>query len=453
MQKQQRFSIEGMQCADCENIIEEAVLALPGIYNVKADFTSESLTFTYDSDIIPLTTICAAVKKAGYICHSYQPKRSEGLLKNLLIVAAIILIFFIVFQLKHFFPQDFSFNEIGEKANYGLLFLVGILTSFHCIGMCGGFVLGYTVAGTKSGKSSHLSHVFYGIGKIISYSVLGAFFGFVGAAFTITVTMKAIISGLAGLFLIIYGLSMTDAFAGLRRFHIRLPRSFVHRLFQQQRKTTSPFIIGLLNGLMIACGPLQAMYVLAAGTGSAIEGAKILAIFAVGTLPLMLLFGYSANFLTANLTRKFLKFSSVIIIILGTIMLNRGLLLSGSGYDFHSFSTKISQKIKVHFMTWQHDFVDAGAHIQNGYQVIYMEVEAKKYTPSEFTIRKNVPVKWIINVKELSQCNKQIVIPSLNKTIDLHLGLQMIEFTPTHNGVISWSCHMGMIPGTFIVSE
>ncbi len=453
MQKQQRFSIEGMQCADCENVIEEAVLSLSGVHNAKADFTTESLKIDYDPAIISLSAICSAIKKAGYVCHSYQPKSSTGFFKNLIILASIILVFFTAFQLKHFFTRDFSFNEIGEQANYGLLFLVGILTSFHCIGMCGGFVLGYTVAGSKSGKASHLSHFFYAFGKIISYSVFGAFFGFVGAAFTITVTMKSIISGLAGVFLIIYGLSMSDAFAGLRRFHIRLPRSFVHHLFQQQRKTSSPFIIGLLNGLMIACGPLQAMYVLAAGTGSATEGAKILAFFALGTLPLMLLFGYSANFLTANLTRKFLKLSAVIIIVLGAVMLNRGLLLSGSGYDFYSLSAKISQKIKAHFMTWQHDFVDAGAHIQNGYQVIYMEVEAKKYTPSEFTVRKNIPVKWIINVKALSECNRQIVIPSLNRTINLHPGLQIVEFIPTDDGVIGWSCHMGMIPGAFIVSE
>ncbi len=453
MKKHQHFSIEGMQCADCENVIENAVLSLPGVVNAKADFTSESLQVEYDSEIVQLATICAAVKKAGYICHSYQLKQAPGLIKNLLIFSAIIIGFFAIFQFKNFLTFDFSLSEIIEKANYGLLFLVGVLTSFHCIGMCGPFILSYTVAGAKNRKSLSLSHLFYGIGKIISYSGFGALFGFIGGAITITVTMKAIISSLAGLFLIMYGLSMMDAFAGLRRFHIRLPRIFVHRLMQQQRKTTSPFIIGLLNGLMIACGPLQAMYVLAAAMGDPIEAAKILAIFALGTLPLMLLFGYTANFITTNLARKFLMFSGIIILVLGTIMLNRGLLLSGNGYDFFSVSAKISQKIKAHFMTWQHDFVDVGAHVQHGYQVIYMEVEAKKYIPSEFTIRKNIPVKWIINVKELSECNKQIVIPSLNKKIDLHSGLQIIEFTLTYDGIISWSCHMGMIPGTFIVSE
>jgi sulfite exporter TauE/SafE/copper chaperone CopZ len=453
MKKNQRFSIEGMQCVDCENIIEEAALSLLGVQNAKADFTTESLELDFDPGIINLKTICAAINTAGYTCHSYVQKNSLGLLKHLALMILAIAFFNLLFQFKKTFAIDFSLDDISANASYGLLFLVGVLTSFHCIGMCGGFVLSYSVAAKNSEKSPHLSHISYGLGKIISYTGFGALFGLIGGAITITVMMKSIISGLAGLFLIMYGLSMMDAFAGLRRFHIRLPRFLVHRLFSQQRKSSSPLIIGLLNGLMIACGPLQAMYVLAAGTGSAVEGAKLLAVFAVGTLPLMLLLGYTANMVTANMTRTFLKISGIIILVLGVIMLNRGLLLSGTGNDFNSLSAIYSQKIKAKFMTWQHEFADVGAHIQAGYQVIYMEVEEKRYIPDDFTIRKNVPVKWIINVKQLPDCNKQIVIPSMNKTIDLHLGLQIIEFTPTDTGVISWSCQMGMIPGAFIVSE
>ena len=103
-------------------------------------------------------------------------------------------------------------------------------------------------------------------------------------------------------------------------------------------------------------------------------------------------------------------------------------------------------------MTWQHH-ADVGAHLQQGYQVIYMEVETNRYLPNHFTLRKDIPVKWIINVKTLSTCNKRIVIPSLNKTIDLKPGLQIVELTPTRSGVISWSCYMGMIPGTFVIED
>ena len=453
MTKNQRFLIEGMQCVDCENIIEEAILSLPGVQNANADFTTESLELGFDTDVTSLKTICAAIKTAGYICHSYLQKKRPGLLKPLALILLAMVVFTLLFQIKKTFAIDLDLEDISANANYGLLFLVGALTSFHCIGMCGGFVLSYSVSAEKSKKSLHLSHFLYGTGKTLSYTGFGALFGFIGGVITITVMMKSIISGVAGLFLMMYGLSMMDAFAGLRRFHIRLPRFFVHQLFIQQRNTSNPLIIGLLNGLMIACGPLQAMYVLAAGTGDPIEGAKLLAVFAVGTLPLMLLLGYTANMVTANMTRQFLKISGVLILVLGGIMLNRGLLLSGTGYDFSSLSAKTSQRIKAYFTTWQHDFADVGSHLQAGYQIIYMEVDANKYTPNDFTIRKDVPVKWILNIKQLSECNKHIVIPSLNKQFNLHPGLQIIEFTPTEDGVISWSCHMAMIPGLFIVSD
>jgi len=100
---------------------------------------------------------------------------------------------------------------------------------------------------------------------------------------------------------------------------------------KEYRKHSNPFIIGLLNGLMIICGPLQAMYVMAAGTGSWSGGAAILFFFGLGTLPLLLGFGFLTSLLSANLTPKLLKASGVIVIILGTVMLNRGLAVTGSG--------------------------------------------------------------------------------------------------------------------------
>lgn len=92
-----------------------------------------------------------------------------------------------------------------------------------------------------------------------------------------------------------------------------------------------PFVIGLLNGLMIACGPLQAMYVMAAGTGSAVEGAKMLFAFGIGTLPVLLSFGVLTTLISGALTHRLLTASGAILIILGAVMINRGLILTGTG--------------------------------------------------------------------------------------------------------------------------
>lgn len=86
-------------------------------------------------------------------------------------------------------------------------------------------------------------------------------------------------------------------------------------------------------------------------------------------------------------------------------------------------------------------------------QLISMEVLRNSFSPNKFTLRKDVPVKWTINAKELDDCNKSIVIPEYDLTIELHPGEQIIEFTPHESGVIPWSCWMGMIPGTFVIVD
>ncbi|MCL7422504.1 MAG: sulfite exporter TauE/SafE family protein [Methylobacter sp.] len=451
--KHYELPVTGMQCAECENHIVEAVAELPGIIKAQASFTDETLTLDLDDDIISLKTVCAAVKSAGYECSNRARHKPAGLGRRLFLIVIAIAGIILLLQLNKWVQLDLSLEDIEQTANYGLLFLVGVLTSFHCIGMCGGFVISYTVAGTNSGKPAYLNHLLYGLGKTLSYSGFGALFGLIGGALTFTLGMRSMVSAVAGMFLILYGLSMMDAFSGLRRLHLRLP-TFINRfLVHRRQRTSNPFIIGLLNGLMIACGPLQAMYIMAAGTGSALTGATLLAVFALGTLPVMLAFGYFAGMISSNATRRFMKISAIIILLLGAAMLNRSLLISGTGYDVNSLLSRASQALKAHFMTWQHDHADAGSHLQEGYQVIYMEAEAMAYKPDEFTLRYGVPVKWIINVKELSSCNKRIIIPALEMGIDLKPGLQVVEFTPQQVGAISWSCYMGMIPGTFIVKK
>jgi len=450
--KHYRLNLGDMQCADCETVIEEAVLALPGVLKAQADFTEERLELVIDTRVIALNTVCAAIKRAGYACEA-KPKqppetRSRGWWAWLGAAGIALLL-----ALDRHLEFDAALAQIDEHADYGLLFLIGMFTSFHCVGMCGGFVLGYTVAGSQQGRPSHRQHLLYGLGKLVSYTSFGGLFGWIGGGISFNDSLRSGVLIAAGVFLLVYGLGMLDFFHGLRRFQIRLPRSLAHALAKQRQHTSSPLAIGLLNGLMIACGPLQAMYILAAGTGSPAKGAAFLAVFALGTLPMMFAFGYLANLVTANTTRVFMKLSSLIIVALGLMMLDRGLLLAGGGWDARSLGAKAMLSIETQFAAWQRGLIAAGAPMQEGYQVIYTEVEAHTFTPAEHVLHNRVPVKWIINVKQLSACNRQIIVPALSLVIDLKPGLQLVEFTPQETGVIGWSCYMGMIAGTFMVKD
>jgi uncharacterized protein len=368
-----------------------------------------------------------------------------GMLKKITtIIFALSGIAFILW-LDSWFMDHADMPTLGrDNMSYGLLLLIGFLTSFHCVGMCGPLILGYTAKNTADSNRTHHPHLLYGIGKTLSYTSIGALFGAFGSIIAFTPATQGAIGVAAGLFLFLFGLHMLEVFPSLNRFQFKPPAFLMRFIGKEYRKHSNPFVIGLLNGLMIICGPLQAMYVMAAGTGSWLQGATTLFFFGLGTLPLLMGFGFLTSILSASLTPKLLKASGVIVMALGVIMLNRGMAVAGTGYDFNTIVARVSQKLSP-----------KGAEsvsCEFG-QTISMEVLKSSYSPSRFTIRKGIPLRWEIDVKELNECNKEIVIPQYDMKIELKKGKQTVEFTPKELGVIPWSCWMGMIPGTFIVVE
>lgn len=350
----------------------------------------------------------------------------------------------VILWLDSWFMNHSDMPSLSRDMGYGLLFVVGFLTSFHCVGMCGPLIVGYSAKSAAAGGKSHWAHLLYGMGKTLSYTAIGALFGAFGAVVAFTPYTQGAVGVAAGIFLILFGLHMLEFFPSLSHFHIKTPGFVMRFVGKEYRKHSNPFIIGLLNGLMIICGPLQAMYVMAAGTGSWSEGAAILFFFGIGTLPLLMGFGFLTSLLSVNLTPKLLKASGVIVMALGAIMLNRGLAVTGTGWDFNTTLARVSQ----HFAP-----VVAETDSSPAEQTIRMEVLRSGFSPNQFTLRKGIPVKWVIDGKELTACNNAIIVPKYDLEIKLKQGEQTVEFTPVETGVVPWSCWMGMIPGTFIIVD
>jgi sulfite exporter TauE/SafE/copper chaperone CopZ len=440
-----KFIAEGTTCDSCAEIIKRQALKVDGVASVKFDLESESGEVTFDPAKTDLDAILFKIEEKNYKCYLVKSTdKPAGSMAQTMgwVFAALGVVIIGYFVLG--FLDTVSMPQFSQNMGYGLLLLVGLLTGFHCIAMCGGFVVGYTTKNAQEGKKPGLSHLMYGSGKVISYTVIGAVFGLLGSIIAFTPRLRGFAGILAGVFLVLFGLRMLNVIPGLRRFGIRAP-GFLSKLTGQGR---SPLVIGLLNGLMIACGPLQAVYIMAAGTGSMIEGAKLLFIFALGTLPVMLGFGYVTSFISSKMTRTILKASGVVVILLGVFMLNNGLMLTGSGYDARSLVTSVSAAGPSPQASQPLPAVSS-----QGFQEIHMTVDASGFTPDTFVLQKGVPVKWIIDGKQLTSCNRAIQVPAYNLKFDVKQGLQTIEFTPTETGTIRWSCWMGMIPGSFIVKD
>src|SRR5665647_2658897 len=115
--------------------------------------------------------------------------------------------------------------------------------------------------------------------------------------------------------MVVMGINMLVLIPALRRIQIHIPAGIRNKLMGKSGER-GPFIVGLLNGLM-PCGPLQAMQLYALGTGSALAGALSMLIFSLGTVPLMFGFGAISTMLSKKFTRSILRFSAVLVVILG----------------------------------------------------------------------------------------------------------------------------------------
>ncbi|MFT8313043.1 MAG: sulfite exporter TauE/SafE family protein [Clostridium sp.] len=429
--KKEKIKVFDMTCTSCELRVERAVKKLDGVKNAIASFSDQSLTIEYDTSLCNPDKIKAAIKTAGYSTESSNSYKIAGIF---IIVAAIILI--------GNSSGGFDMTSKLNGATYFVLFIVGILTSIHCVGMCGGIMLSQSInKDSKSRFDSIKPAILYNAGRILSYTLIGGVVGALGSVLSLSISMKAGLQIFAGIFMIIMGLNMSG-YGIFRKVNLKLPWSAC----SVKKKPKTPFLVGVFNGLM-PCGPLQTMQLYALGTGSAFNGALSMLIFSLGTIPLMLTFGALSGLISKGYTKTLLKFSGILVVVLGIVMGTRGLALAGVNIPTTATLTTSLSGNKTSTSS-----SGAKATIENGVQVIRMTADGAGYTPNGLYVQKNMPVKWIIDGKTLNSCNGQIIVPSLNIQKNLQSGENVIEFTPKDKD-ISFSCEMGMIRGVIKVVD
>lgn len=433
--KKQKIKVYNMTCTSCEARIENALMSIFGVTKVLADYKSESVFLEYDDEMCNIVQIKEKVSRLGYSTEN------SG---NFKIIGILIIVLAIYLLSKA--GNSFDMESKLENASYLVLFIVGVFTSLHCVGMCGGIMLSQSISTENKSKFQSLKPaIFYNLGRVISYTILGGIVGALGSVFSLTLPYKAGLQVLAGVFMITMGLNMSG-YSLFRRFNIKLPWSFCN--LKKSGKT--PFVVGILNGFM-PCGPLQTMQLYALGTGSAVLGATSMFIFALGTVPLMLGFGAISGLLSKDRTKQLVKFGGILIVVLGLIMGNRGLALTGINISPMALLRTAHEQYNSAKQPNSPGNV-LKATVEKGVQVINMTANASGYTPNVFYVQKNVPVKWVINGEQLTSCNNAIVVPSMDIEKKLVPGENIINFTPGDKDV-NFSCWMGMISGVIKVVD
>lgn len=227
-------------------------------------------------------------------------------------------------------------------------FMIGIVGSFHCVGMCGPLALALPLK-SDSALSRLLGALVYNAGRIVTYSCFGLLFGSIGESFSLFGFQQwlSVIAGLVILFFILipkkFGVQPASHFFVSRFFN--KVRTTLGELFFKKNQSTL-FAIGLLNGLL----PCGLVYIAVAGAIAAADIGKsilFMASFGLGTLPVMWATSFFGNYISIPLRQKIRRFFPYMMLLMACLLIVRGIGL-GIPYISPKFKAHITGAIECH---------------------------------------------------------------------------------------------------------
>lgn len=226
---------------------------------------------------------------------------------------------------------------------YTALFL-GLISSFHCIGMCGPIAMMLPVDHKNQSKKV-LQIMLYHLGRLTAYGMLGLFFGILGKGLFLAGFQQQL-SILVGVMMIVFVVVPEKKLA---RYNLSKPiyrlisRVKCHLGTQFKRKTADAlFTIGLLNGFL-PCGMVYATLFGAIAMQNEWLGAGYMILFGIGTIPMMSAVVLISNFITIPVRTRIQKLIPVFVIIIGSLFIVRGM-----GLDIPYVSPKTTSLIVQH---------------------------------------------------------------------------------------------------------
>lgn len=205
-------------------------------------------------------------------------------------------------------------------------FILGLLGSLHCVGMCG--PIAFMLPVDRSNSIKKITQIsMYHIGRLLAYAIIGLIFGLIGKSLYIF-GMQQQLSIIIGIIMIILVLL---PYKWLGKFNLAHPLykavGYIKKNLGQalHKKTADTFLtIGFLNGFL-PCGLVYMAVFGAIAMGSYAQGSLYMALFGLGTIPLMTAAIYLGKFLNSTIKQRIQKVIPVFVVIIGALFILRGL--------------------------------------------------------------------------------------------------------------------------------
>lgn len=463
------YYIQGMHCASCEILIEKRIFKEETVQMVDVSLAKGTVIIEYYSDQKVTPEFLNKIFKEDGYCFSATPfNKSQKIATDShcavpdsspsnpytpFFIAGIFIIGYIFLSKTGLA----SLISVNSQSSLPFFFLFGLLAGISsCAALVGGIILSLSKQWLSKYNDNDSTlkkaepHFMFNIGRVLGYGVFGAILGMVGNFFRLSPVFTASLVIGISIVMVLLGLQMVGIKA-LRNFQIRLPKSITGKVADESnfKGRFGPFLMGALT-FFLPCGFTITAQALALTSSNPLQGALIMGLFALGTVPGLLAIGLSSVKFHSNpkSSKQFSMVAGMLVLFFAAFNINSQLSVLGisNASDLISSSTTNSQTIKT--------TVELPPMV-NGVQVVKINASASSYTPNRISLRANTPTRWEVTANGISGCTNAIISRGLfSGQIDLIDGtVSTKEFTSPKPGVYKFSCWMGMVTGTVEVVD
>jgi sulfite exporter TauE/SafE/copper chaperone CopZ len=441
--------IAGMTCRACEARVAKILVKLPGVADARVSLTRGTAQLL-TSRPVPSERIDSALASAGYhVGASVLPwiSRDARVWRDVVIAAAVVAVVVVG-------ASALGLGRLTERLGGGVgapslavVLGVGIVASLStCMALVGGLVLSLSARfasahpDVSAGRRLRPQAMF-NLGRVVGFAALGAGLGALGGVVGVSGTTVAVLTFAAAAVMAVIGVRLTGVSPRAARVSLTVPSRWTRWTDRAEARPTYRDATAVAFGaasFFLPCGFTQAVQVYALSTGSAVQAALVMGVFAVGTAPGLFGVGAVGALASGRAAPHVFRAAGVAVLAFALVNVIGAIrILDPTGGSPSSGPPVATRSDNV---------VDDGVT-----QVLSTVQSGGGYEPAAAAVYADRPVRWEIESKGLS-CASSMDLEAMGLGIvDLTPGLNVVEFTPSEPGTLVYTCRMGMFQATIEV--
>ena len=441
-----RLPITGMTCGACERRVSKALVGVAGVESATVSSRSGTATLTVVGEV-PWGELADAVEHAGYaVGRSPWFTRDARAWRTALVAAGLVgvaaWLLFVV-----------GVGDVGSRlgdpgsGGFALVFVLGLTAGVStCMALVGGLVLAVSANREEAGHTSGLArwrpHLAFHAGRVAGFFVLGAALGAIGARFSLPDQLQALFIVVIGVAMALLGLRLTGLSPRMAGWSLALPESWSRSVSADPSKPYSDVRAAALGAatFILPCGFTQIVQLYAMTTGSALQAGTVMAVFAIGTMPGLLVLAGLPMFASGERRTKVLAVVGVALMVFAVVNLSSaaGLLGLTSPKAAAVSASGVSPNVRL----------------ADGVQVVTMSQNARGYLPDATVVYAGVPISWVITSESEYTCASYLRAVGSDWKYNLKTGVNTISLPAMQKGqAFDFSCVMGMYSGSLVAAD